>query len=138
MSVDLRYQRTTSSPARKQSDKTFKIPQMFSGTMRTGVCSKTLTLPVALGMAIAGPDTTSSDPTSALVYRDKSGKTACQGCPESISDLLVAAFPNIDVTFAGPTEDVQVNAETLSHVDILAQPGGPGRWNNLTTRSCHV
>lgn len=95
--------------------------------MRIELVSKALALPIALGMAIASPNASRSDPASALVYRDTSGKTASTGRPESISDLLVVASPNINVTFAVPTEDVQLHADTLSRVDIFAQPGGPGR-----------
>lgn len=45
----------------------------------------------------------SGEPLRALVYR---GKTACEGCPESLRDLLVAAVLHITVTFAGPDEPV--------------------------------
>ncbi|KAM0696893.1 hypothetical protein Q7P36_002964 [Cladosporium allicinum] len=82
---------------------------------------KTLTQALALSLAIA-PAASNCDQLHALVYR---GPTASEGLPESLRDLLVASHPNINVTFAGPNEPVKINAKSLSHVDILAQPGGP-------------
>jgi hypothetical protein len=84
---------------------------------------KAVTQALALSLAVTSSATNDCDLMRALVYR---GPTACEGCPESLRDLLKASYPNINVTFAGPHEAVQINAETLSHVDILAQPGGPG------------
>ena len=83
---------------------------------------KTLTQALALSLAIA-PAASNCDQLHALVYR---GPTASEVLPESLRDLLVASHPNINVTFAGPNEAVKINAASLSHVDILAQPGGPG------------
>jgi hypothetical protein len=62
----------------------------------------------------------------AMIYR---GKSSCDGCPESVQDLLETAYPNIDVVFAGPKEKIQVNAETLFQVDVFVQPGGPGMYH---------
>jgi hypothetical protein len=61
----------------------------------------------------------------AMIYR---GKSSCDGCPESIQNLLETAYPNINVVFAGPKEKTRINAETLSQVDIFVQPGGPGMY----------
>lgn len=85
--------------------------------------SKWLTQVLALSLAVA-PAVSNCDQLHALVYR---GPTASEGLPESLRDLLKASHPNINVTFAGPNEAVQINAESLRHVDILAQPGGPGK-----------
>ncbi|CZT22199.1 uncharacterized protein RCC_08068 [Ramularia collo-cygni] len=68
------------------------------------------------------PTMINCEPVRALVYR---GPTACDGCPESLRDLLVATIPNIKVEFAGPKEKVKINAKSLKGVNILAQPGGP-------------
>ena len=93
---------------------------------------KTLTQALALSLAIA-PAASNCDQLHALVYR---GPTASEGLPESLRDLLVASHPNINVTFAGPNEHVKINAESLSHVDILAQPGGPGA-QSMPVRCTH-
>lgn len=63
------------------------------------------------------------DRLNAMIYRGTSG---CEGCSESVQVLLESAYPDINVTFAGPDEDVQINAESLRQVDIFVQPGGPG------------
>lgn len=62
------------------------------------------------------------DRLNAMIYRGTSG---CEGCSESVQVLLESAYPDINVTFAGPDEDVQINAESLHQVDIFVQPGGP-------------
>jgi hypothetical protein len=59
----------------------------------------------------------------AMIY---CGKSSCDGCPESVQNLLETAYPNIKVVFAGPREKTHINAKTLSQVDIYVQPGGPG------------
>jgi hypothetical protein len=59
----------------------------------------------------------------AMIYR---GKNSCDQCPESIAELFKCTFPKVNITYAGPDEDVQINADTLSQVDVYAQPGGPG------------
>lgn len=58
-----------------------------------------------------------------MIYR---GKQATENCPESVGQLLRSAYPNIEITYAGPDELVQINEETLAGVDVYAQPGGPG------------
>ncbi|CAD0049618.1 unnamed protein product [Aureobasidium pullulans] len=63
-----------------------------------------------------------ADRLNAMIYRGTSG---CEGCSESVQVLLESAYPDINVTFAGPDEDVQINAESLRQVDIFVQPGGP-------------
>ncbi|EME39898.1 hypothetical protein DOTSEDRAFT_178749 [Dothistroma septosporum NZE10] len=60
-------------------------------------------------------------PLKALVYR---GPAACDGCPESVADLLESSPSKIEVTYAGPDEDTKLTAEALSNVDIYAHPGG--------------
>ena len=59
----------------------------------------------------------------AMIYR---GKQATENCPESVGRLLKSTYPNIQLTYAGPGEPVQVNEETLARVNVFAQPGGPG------------
>lgn len=71
--------------------------------------------------------TPTTDPPStlrAMIYR---GKQASENCPESVAQLLKSAYPNIQITFAGPDEAVEINEETLARVDVFAQPGGPGK-----------
>lgn len=66
----------------------------------------------------------SDKPIRAMIYR---GKSATEECPESVARLLKSTFPNqVKITYAGPDEKVKINAHTLSHVDLFAQPGGPG------------
>lgn len=66
----------------------------------------------------------SDKPIRAMIYR---GKSATEECPESVARLLKSTFPNrVKITYAGPDEKVKINAQTLSHVDLFAQPGGPG------------
>ena len=58
-----------------------------------------------------------------MIYR---GKQATENCPESVGRLLKSTCPNIQLTYAGPGESVQVTEETLARVNVFAQPGGPG------------
>lgn len=81
------------------------------------------TLAVTLAASVVTRGQCTETPKSALIYR---GKTACDGCPESVGDLLQAVYPDLVVTYAGPGEDVQINATTLANVDVFAQGGGPG------------
>lgn len=71
-----------------------------------------------------------ADRLNAMIYRGTSG---CEGCSESVQVLLESAYPDINVTFAGPDEDVQINAESLRQVDIFVQPGGPGTYRSAFT-----
>jgi hypothetical protein len=64
----------------------------------------------------------------AMIYR---GKSSCDGCPESVQNLLETAYPNINVVFAGPREKTRIDAETLSQVDIFVQPGGSGMYQPM-------
>ena len=61
----------------------------------------------------------------AMIYR---GKNSCEECPESIAELFKCTFPKVQITYAGPDEDVQINADTLSQADVYVQPGGPGMY----------
>jgi hypothetical protein len=67
-----------------------------------------------------------------MIYR---GKNSCDQCPESIAELFKCTFPKVNITYAGPDEDVQINADTLSQVDVYAQPGGPGMYMLMTKSS---
>ncbi|KAH6669716.1 hypothetical protein F5X68DRAFT_236413 [Plectosphaerella plurivora] len=65
----------------------------------------------------------------ALVYR---GPTSCDGCPESVGDLLTSSPWHFQVTYVGPGEKVKVTKETLSKVRVFAHGGGPDvaeAWN---------
>ncbi|THY94045.1 hypothetical protein D6C95_05730 [Aureobasidium pullulans] len=79
-----------------------------------------------------------ADRLNAMIYRGTSG---CEGCSESVQVLLESAYPDINVTFAGPDEDVQINAESLRQVDIFVQPGGPDleqAWEEAEPHACFV
>ena len=70
----------------------------------------------------------------AMIYR---GKNACEECPESIAELFKCTFPEVQITYAGPDEDVQINADTLSQVDAFVQPGGDGTVSSTRTTHTH-
>ncbi|MFC4604602.1 BPL-N domain-containing protein [Rhodococcus kronopolitis] len=57
----------------------------------------------------------------ALVYR---GKAACQGCAESVAQLLETAPTPFRAVYCGPGEDVELTAEALAGAAVYAQPGG--------------
>lgn len=59
----------------------------------------------------------------AAVYR---GPIACDGCSESVAELLRKSPANFRVHYLGPTETHDINAHTLSHLDLFAWPGGGG------------
>ena len=71
-------------------------------------------------------DNTAAQLVRAMIYR---GKNASENCPESVGHLFKSTFPKVKVTYAGPDEKVKINAETLSQVDVFAQPGGPGMFS---------
>jgi hypothetical protein len=62
------------------------------------------------------------DHPRAMIYR---GKSSCEGCPDSVQALLETAYPTINATFAGPDEDIKINAENLRQVDIFVQAWRP-------------
>lgn len=64
-------------------------------------------------------------PPKALVYR---GPAVCEGCPESVADLLKDSPWNFTVSFAGPNEDIDVTEKSLKDVQVFAFPGGPGKF----------
>ena len=71
-------------------------------------------------------ENTAAQLVRAMIYR---GKNASENCPESVGHLFKSTFPKVKVTYAGPDEKVKINAETLSQVDVFAQPGGPGMFS---------
>ncbi|KAK5999368.1 hypothetical protein QM012_005493 [Aureobasidium pullulans] len=77
---------------------------------------------VAMPCLNQDPPKTQDESLNAMIYR---GANGCEGCSESIQALLQAAYPEINVTFAGPDEEVKINAETLRDMDMYLQPGGP-------------
>lgn len=62
----------------------------------------------------------SADPL-ALVYR---GPAGCQGCSEAVAAVLETSKYQFRVEYVGPNEPLQLNAETLKHAILYAQPGG--------------
>lgn len=62
-------------------------------------------------------------PFKVLIYR---GPAACDGCPESVTALLNSSASAFHVQYAGPDEDIDINAQSLSDVDLFVQPGGGG------------
>ena len=64
-----------------------------------------------------------AQPIRVMIYR---GANSSENCPESVAALFKSTFPNVTITYAGPDEQVKITAETLSQVDVFAQPGGPG------------
>ncbi|KAJ4325185.1 hypothetical protein N0V84_003567 [Fusarium piperis] len=79
---------------------------------------RTTTIAMASVVAEATACTT---PPKALVYR---GPASCQGCPEAVAELLESSSLKFQVSFAGPTEDIDINEQTLKGVQVYAHPGG--------------
>jgi hypothetical protein len=65
----------------------------------------------------------SNSTPKALIYR---GPAACDGCPESVAALLQSSATKFAIQYAGPNEKIDINAESLSKVDLFVQPGGGG------------
>lgn len=59
----------------------------------------------------------------ALVYRSDA---TCDGCPEAVYNLLQSSKYNFNVTYVGPDEDLELDADALDGVKLFAYPGGPG------------
>lgn len=72
-------------------------------------------------MVMATRDSHSS--YKALIYR---GPAACDGCPESVAALLQSSSLKFEVEYAGPDEDIDIDADSLRDVDLFVQPGGGG------------
>lgn len=85
-----------------------------------------LLLTMTVGQAIAAASRTAG--LRAFVYR---GPASCEGCPESVGDLLETSPTKINVTYVGPNEDTKLTAESLSQADIYAHPGGGGTLSSL-------
>ncbi|KAF2158593.1 hypothetical protein M409DRAFT_30923 [Zasmidium cellare ATCC 36951] len=85
-----------------------------------------MTIAQALGAAF------SRSPTlQAYVYR---GPASCDGCPESVGELLESSCRKINVTYVGPNEEIDITAESLSEADIYVHPGGGGlddAWKHM-------
>lgn len=58
----------------------------------------------------------------ALVYRGPAGDGDLS---KAVAQLLESSPQNFEVQYAGPKETVDITRETLSSVDLYAQPGGP-------------
>ncbi|KAK4502095.1 hypothetical protein PRZ48_007906 [Zasmidium cellare] len=78
-------------------------------------------MPATMTIAQAVAAITRSPELQAYVYR---GPASCDGCPESVADLLESSPTKINVTYVGPDEDVDITAQTLCRADIYAHPGG--------------
>lgn len=59
----------------------------------------------------------------AAVYR---GQVACDGCAESVAELLRKSPLRYKVHYLGPDEDHDISLPLLSHLDLFAWPGGGG------------
>lgn len=71
----------------------------------------------------------------ALVYR---GPATTKGLPEAVAQLLESSPRNFDVAYAGPDEAVHISAESLSAVELYAQPGGPGMLERFLSTAVMV
>ncbi|QUC23379.1 uncharacterized protein UV8b_07620 [Ustilaginoidea virens] len=58
----------------------------------------------------------------ALVYRGPAGH---HDLSKAVAQLLESSPRRFEVQYAGPNESVDVTRESLSHVQLYAQPGGP-------------
>lgn len=63
----------------------------------------------------------------ALVYRGPAGDADLS---KAVAQLLESSPQNFEVQYAGPKETVDITRESLSSVDLYAQPGGPGTFAN--------
>lgn len=63
----------------------------------------------------------------ALVYRGPAGDGDLS---KAVAQLLESSPQNFEVQYAGPKETVDITRESLSSVDLYAQPGGPGTFAN--------
>lgn len=76
----------------------------------------------SLALLMATARGTSPHP-KALVYR---GPAACDGCPEAVAQLLESSPWRFKVVYVGPSENVDLDENSLEGVDVYAQAGGPG------------
>ncbi|KAJ5807735.1 hypothetical protein N7474_009004 [Penicillium riverlandense] len=77
---------------------------------------------LAGSMVLGQPDACPPEPRpKAMVYR---GPAACNGCPESVAELLRSSSSHFDVQYAGPNEKIDINEGSLQEVQLYAQPGG--------------
>lgn len=81
-----------------------------------------LTMIAALStLASAGP--AAAGRPKALVYR---GSAGCEGCSESLAQLLKDSASHFEVDYVGPEEKFDISEKALEGVDLYAFPGGPG------------
>lgn len=71
------------------------------------------------------PHSHAAGQTRVAVYR---GPAACDGCPESAADLFESAWDDVDITYVGPKEDVDISKKSLKDFDVYIQPGGGSEW----------
>ena len=83
------------------------------------------TTTMAMASAVAGVQACITPP-KALVYR---GPASCEGCPEAVAELLESSPLKFQVSFAGPTEDIDIDEHTLKGVQVYAHPGGGDGWS---------
>ncbi|CAI6021693.1 unnamed protein product [Clonostachys chloroleuca] len=87
-------------------------------------------LPTLSALVEAVPHSNLAQPL-AVVYR---GNQAPRECSDSVGKLLTNSEYNFKVTYAGPTEEVDLSPELLSQASIYAYPGGPDverSWKEL-------
>jgi glutamine amidotransferase-like uncharacterized protein len=71
----------------------------------------------------------------AVIYR---GPATSSGCPESVAALLEN---NYQIVYAGPSEDVDIDEETLSTAKLYVQPGGGDldkAWPHVRKYTNHI
>ena len=61
------------------------------------------------------PHSHAAGQTRVAVYR---GPAACDGCPESAADLFESAWDDVDITYVGPKEDVDISKKSLKDFDV--------------------
>ena len=82
---------------------------------------------------VMGEETPSlSTRPKALVYR---GPAAGPGLSEAVAGLLESSPQKFQVQYVGPNETIGISSQSLSNVDLYAQPGGPGTIRSSTTIS---
>jgi glutamine amidotransferase-like uncharacterized protein len=63
------------------------------------------------------------DAPLALVYR---GGAGCDGCSESVAEMLQASKFHFRITYVGETEAQPISDDILAKATVYAQPGGDG------------
>ena len=94
------------------------------------------TLSAAFGhinAAAIGTRATKDEGLRAMIY---AGQWACDGCPDSIEDLLGRVYPNLNVTYVDEAD--QINAQSLKQVDVFAYGGGDSEYLSAACEHVHT